>query len=228
MKGDRTLVILGAVLLALVGAGPLLPQWAMFIVTIAIAKGLVALGLMLQLRAGLVSFGQALYYCIGAYTAGSLGRFFGISDMLVQMISGAIAAAFIALILGFLLARYRGIFYGLLSLALSMILYGLLVKSEALGSTDGINILPSTVFGIRPAQESVRHVVLVTGCAVAFLATLLVNRYLNTPLGKLAPAIFAPRRNTSERAASLLRETAPRQSGCSGGSWPARPEAPTA
>ena len=43
----------------------------MFLLTIAIAKGLVALGLMLQLRAGLVSFGQALYYCIGAYAAGS-------------------------------------------------------------------------------------------------------------------------------------------------------------
>ena len=144
---------------------------------------------MLQLRAGLVSFGQALYYCIGAYTAGSLGRFFGISDMLLQMITGAVVAAFVAFILGFLLARYRGIFYGLLSLALSMILYGLLVKSEALGSTDGINILPSTVFGIRPDQASVRHVVLVAGCAVAFLATLLVNRYLNTPLGRLAAAI---------------------------------------
>ena len=189
MKSDRTLIILGIVLLAVVGAGPLLPQWAMFLVTIAIAKGLVALALLLQLRAGLVSFGQALYYCIGAYTAGSLGRFFGISDMLLQMLAGCIMAAFIAFILGFLLARYRGIFYGLLSLALSMILYGLLVKSEALGSTDGINILPSTVFGIRPAQESVRYVVLVAGCAVAFLATLLVNRYLTTPLGQLAAAI---------------------------------------
>jgi branched-chain amino acid transport system permease protein len=189
MKGDRTLIILGIVLLALVVAGPLLPQWAMFLATIAIAKGLVALALLLQLRAGLVSFGQALYYCIGAYSAGSLGRFFGISDMLLQMFAGCLMAALIAYILGFLLARYRGIFYGLLSLALSMILYGLLVKSEALGSTDGINILPSTVFGIRPDQDSVRHVVLVAGCAVAFLATLLVNRYLATPLGQLAAAI---------------------------------------
>jgi len=189
MKRDYTLLILGIVLLAVVGAGPLLPQWAMFLVTIAIAKGLVALGLLLQLRAGLVSFGQALYYCTGAYTAGILGRFFGISDMLLQMIAGALVAAFIAFVLGFLLARYRGIFYGLLSLALSMILYGLLVKSEALGSTDGINILPSTVFGVRPDQASVRYVVLVAGCAVAFLATLLVNRYLTTPLGQLAAAI---------------------------------------
>jgi branched-chain amino acid transport system permease protein len=62
-------------------------------------------------------------------------------------------------VLGFLLARYRGIFFGLLSLALSMILYGLLVKSEALGSTDGFNILPSTLLGIRPGAEWVRYAV---------------------------------------------------------------------
>jgi len=189
MTRDRTLLILGLVLAAVVLAGPLLPQWALFLVTIAVAKGLVAQGLMLQLRAGLVSFGQALYYCIGAYAAGSLGRFFGISDMLLQMIFGAATAAIIAYILGFMLARYRGIFFGLLSLALSMILYGLLVKNEALGSTDGINILPSTVFGIRPTQDWVRYTVLVAACSVAFVATLLVNRYLKTPLGQLAPAI---------------------------------------
>ena len=189
MKRDRTPLILGLVLAAVVVAGPALPQWALFMVTIAVAKGLVALALMLQLRAGLVSFGQALYYCIGAYAAGSLGRFFGISDMLLQMVLGAVAAAIVAYVLGFMLARYRGIFFGLLSLALSMILYGLLVKNEALGSTDGFNILPSTVFGIRPGEGWVRYTVLVVACGVAFLATLLVNRYLRTPLGQLAPAI---------------------------------------
>lgn len=188
-RRDNTLPILGAVLLAVIVFGPLLPKWALFLLTIAIAKGLVSLGLMLQLRAGLVSFGQALYYCIGGYTAGSLGRFFNISDMLLQMVCGAFAAVFVALILGLLLARYRGIFYGLLSMALSMILYGLLAKSESLGSTDGINILPSTVFGIRPSQEWLRYVVIVTGCSVAVFATALVHRYLKTPLGRLAPAI---------------------------------------
>jgi ABC-type branched-subunit amino acid transport system permease subunit len=186
---DRTLRILGVVFVALVVAGPMLPQWAMFLVTIAIAKGLVALGLMLLLRAGLVSFGQALFYCIGAYTAGSIGRFFGISDMLVQMLVGGSAAAIVAWLLGFLLARYRGIFFGLLSMALSMILYGVLVKNEALGSTDGFNILPTTIFAIRPPQEWVRYVVMVAGCTVAFIATVLVHRYLGTPLGRLAPAI---------------------------------------
>ena len=181
--------VLGIVLLVTLAGGIFLPQWAMFIVTIALARGLVALGLMLLLRAGLVSFGQALYYCLGAYAAGALGRFFGLSDILVQMITGGALAAAIAFLLGFLLARYRGIFFGLLSLALSMILYGLLVKNEALGSTDGFNILPSTLFGKRPSAEWVRYSVMATAAVIAFGAAALVHRYLQTPLGRLAPAI---------------------------------------
>jgi ABC-type branched-subunit amino acid transport system permease subunit len=169
--------------------GPWLPQWAIFIVTIALAQGLVALGLVLLLRAGLISFGQALFYCLGAYAAGALGRFFRISDIFVEMLVGGALAALVAFILGFLLARYRGIFFGLLSLALSMILYGLLVKTEALGSTDGFNIAPSTLFGVRPAPEWVRYSVLIAAAAVAGICALIVHRYLNTPLGRLAPAI---------------------------------------
>ena len=189
MRRDRTLPVLGVVLLVILTAGKLLPQWAMFIVTIAFANGLVALGLLLLLRAGLVSFGQALYFCLGAYTAGALGRFFGVSDVVVYMLSGGAVAAVFAFVLGFLLARYRGIFFGLLGLALSMILYGLLVKTEALGSTDGFNIPPSTLFGVRPDADWVRYAVLMSAAAVAALAALLVHRYLQTPLGRLAPAI---------------------------------------
>jgi len=189
LRHDRTPLLIAAVLVVLLAAGPLLPQWAMFIATIAFANGLVALGLMLLLRAGLISFGQALYYCLGAYAAGGIGRFFGISDIFLQMLAGALTAGLFAFVLGFLLARYRGIFFGLLSLALSMILYGLLVKNQALGSTDGFNILPSTLFGIRPGGGWVRYAVLASAAVVALVLALIVHRYLNTPLGRLAPAI---------------------------------------
>jgi ABC-type branched-subunit amino acid transport system permease subunit len=70
-----------------------------------------------------------------------------------------------------------------------MILYGLLVKNEALGSTDGFNILPSTIFGIRPGPQWVRYAVTVAAAAVALGCALAVHRYLRTPLGRLAPAI---------------------------------------
>src|SRR2546425_11494368 len=70
-----------------------------------------------------------------------------------------------------------------------MILYGLLVKTEALGSTDGFHVLPSTLFGLRPADAWVRYTVLAVALLVAFIAALLVHRYLGTPLGRLASAI---------------------------------------
>ena len=178
-----------AVFVVLAIAGLWLPQWAMFIMTVAIARGLVVLGLLLLLRCGLVSFGQALFYCLGAYSAGALGRFLGVSDIFVQMLVGGALAGLAAFVIGFLLARYRGIFFGLLSLALSMILYGLLVKTEALGSTDGFNIPPSTLFGVRPGADWVRYAVMISAAGVAALAALLVHRYLQTPLGRLAPAI---------------------------------------
>src|SRR5213596_2775853 len=175
--------------MAMVVFGQFLPQWTLFLVTVALAKGLVVLGLMILLRCGLVSFGQALYYCIGAYAAGMLGRLFGASDVFTLMLAGMAAAGLVGFVLGFLLARYRSIFFGLLSLAVSMILYGLLVKTEALGSTDGFHVLPSTLFGLRPADAWVRYTVLAVALLVAFIAALLVHRYLGTPLGRLASAI---------------------------------------
>ena len=189
MKRDRIPLALASIFVVVAAAGPWMPQWFLFILTLSFATGLVALGLLLLLRAGLVSFGQALYYCIGAYAAGALGRWFKVGDVLGQMALGAVSAALVALVLGFLLAKYRGIFFGLLSLALSMILYGLLVKNEALGSTDGINILPSTFFGWRPDPSWVRYAVALAGGAVALGCALLVHRFLATPLGRLAPAI---------------------------------------
>lgn len=189
MSAGRAPFTLALILAVILAAGPFAPQWTLFLLTIALAKGLVVLGLLLLLRCGLVSFGQALYYCIGAYAAGMLGRLFGVSDLFTLMLAGVAAAALAAFVLGFLLARYRGIFFGLLSLALSMILYGLLVKTEALGSSDGFHVLPSTLFGVRPADAWVRYTVLAVAAGAAFIAALLVHRYLDTPLGRLAPAI---------------------------------------
>jgi len=189
LRPDRTpltLLLIGAAILAV---GPFAPQWTLFLLTVALAKGLVVLGLMMLLRCGLVSFGQALYYCLGAYAAGMLGRLYEVSGVFTLMLAGMATSAFVAFVLGFLLARYRSIFFGLLSLAISMILYGLLVKTEALGSSDGFNVLPSTLFGWRPADEWVRYSVLAVAAGVAVIAALAVHRYLGTPLGRLAPAI---------------------------------------
>jgi ABC-type branched-subunit amino acid transport system permease subunit len=190
MKPDRTPAILAAIFACVVALAFVLPQWVMFLLTIAMAKAFVVLGLVILQRTGLVSFGQALYYCLGAYCAGALSKFYAVSDVLVLMSAGGAASLLLAVILGFLLASYRGIFFGLLSLALSMILYGVLVKSQSLGSSDGFNMLAPTLFGYKPAtQGDIRFLLLAVACAWGIVLTLLVHRYLRTPLGRLCEPI---------------------------------------
>jgi branched-chain amino acid transport system permease protein len=128
----RGLLFLAVALLALL-LGPLLPKWVLFMATVSLAKGLAALGLLLLMRTGLVSFGQGLYYAIGGYAAGLAADALHWGDAVPMVILGAVAAAAVAALIGLLLARYRTIFFAMLSLAFSMILYGLLVKSSALG-----------------------------------------------------------------------------------------------
>lgn len=184
----RTDVLLGVLLLALLVLGPLLPTWQ-FLATVALAKGFAVLGLLLLMRTGLVSFGQALFYCLGAYTAGSLGLFLGITDALLLVLAGMLVAALVAVVLGFLMANYRDIFFAMLSLAFSMVLYGLLVKNEALGSTDGFNLAPPTLFGHPLSGAGSQWPLYALTCMLAALAAWALNRYFDTPLGRLSPAI---------------------------------------
>ena len=190
IKPDLIPAILVAIFATVVGLAFVLPQWVMFLLTIAMAKAFVVLGLVILQRTGLVSFGQALYYCLGAYCAGALSKFYAVSDVVVLMAAGGAASLLLATILGFLLANYRGIFFGLLSMALSMILYGLLVKSQSLGSSDGFNMLAPTVFGYKPGnQGATRFLLLAVACGWGIVLTLLVHRYLKTPLGRLCEPI---------------------------------------
>jgi len=104
--------ILGGLLfVAAAAVGPFLPAWLISLLTIALASALVVLGLVLLWRAGLVSFGQALYYAIGAYAVALMMRWTGIHDAFLAVIIAAFAAALTAFFVGFLLARYREIFF---------------------------------------------------------------------------------------------------------------------
>ncbi|MFZ2739354.1 MAG: branched-chain amino acid ABC transporter permease [Burkholderiaceae bacterium] len=190
MKADLIPAVLVVIFGLVVGFSLILPQWILFLLTIAMAKAFVVLGLVILQRTGLVSFGQALYYCLGAYCAGALSKFLAVSDVVVLMFTGGLASLVLAIILGFLLASYRGIFFGLLSMALSMILYGILVKSQSLGSSDGFNMLAPSLWGYKPqTQEATRFLLLAVACGWGVVLTLLVHRYLKTPLGRLCEPI---------------------------------------
>jgi ABC-type branched-subunit amino acid transport system permease subunit len=186
---DRTLPRLGIALVAVLALSPLLPDWAIFLATISLAKGLVALGLVLLMRTGLVSFGQGLYFGLGAYAAGMAPQLLGVHDGFLMLVVATAAAALVGLVLGILLARYRAIFFAMLSLAFSMILYGLLVKSQALGSTDGFNVSARTMAGIALQGSVARYALFVLACLAAFVSTAILHRYLASHLGRLTPAV---------------------------------------
>jgi ABC-type branched-subunit amino acid transport system permease subunit len=172
--------------LLLAALAPILPAWLVSIATIAFANALVVLGLVVLWRVGLVSFGQALYYALGAYAVALLGRFLSVSDAFVCVLVAGGLAGLIAFLVGFLLARYREIFFAMLSLAVSMILYGALVKTETLGSTDGFNVAPATFLGYAPHGRALDLALFWLTLGVAAIAAILVSAYFRSIAGALA------------------------------------------
>jgi branched-chain amino acid transport system permease protein len=180
-------IVIGTLAFLVVAAAPpVLPAWLLSLTTVALADALVVLGLVILWRAGLVPFGQALFYAVGAYTVALLRRYTGVHDAFVMIAAAASLAGLIAYLTGFLLARYRNIFFSMLSLAVSMILYGMLVKTETLGSTDGFGVEPPTYLGYAPQGDLRLAALFWLTLACCALAALLASLYFRSIAGSLA------------------------------------------
>lgn len=185
-----TRILLGAAAFAaLAAAGLFLPAWFVSLATIAFANALVVLGLVVLWRAGLVSFGQALYYAIGAYAVALMARVLQVSDVFLLVAVAGACAGLVSFVVGFLLARYREIFFAMLSLALSMIFYGILVKTETLGSTDGFNVPPPSFLGYRPQGAALGLSLYWLVLGISACAALLLHGYFRSLAGSLAVPI---------------------------------------
>lgn len=184
-----TRAALAALCLVLLGAAAWAPQWLVFLLALALAKGMVVLGLLVLMRTGLVSFGQGLYFGLGAYSAALLAHLADIGDAALMILAGPVCAAAVAAVLGLLLARYREIFFAMLSLAFSMILYGLLVKSSALGSTDGFNLHAKSFAGLMLPAGAERRLFFAMSVVLAFLTSTSLHAYLRSHWGRLSAAI---------------------------------------
>jgi branched-chain amino acid transport system permease protein len=186
---DNTLRNLTIGLILVLVFGFVAVDWLRSLVQMSLATFLVVVSVMLQMRVGLVSFGQGLFYCLGAYVAGMAGYFWGITDAFLLLLAGTAACVLLSVVLGFLLMRYRDIFYAMFSLALSMILYGLFVKAEILGSTDGFNVPSSTFFGFAPKGETLHITIFVLTCVIVYLVAVVLHRYLSSTYGYMGDAI---------------------------------------
>ncbi|MFJ7883493.1 branched-chain amino acid ABC transporter permease [Pseudomonas sp. NPDC096917] len=189
MRLSKTESILLGVAVLLAAGGIIAPQWLVFLLTMALAKAMVVQGVVMQMRAGLVTFGQGLFFCVGGYAVGMSGHFLDITDLALLLLIGVGAAVLLAMLLGLLMTRYREIFFAMLSLAFSMILYGVLVKSSALGSTDGFNVKAWTLFGWTPASGQAPLALFILIVACSGLLAVLLHRYSRSSAGMMCEAI---------------------------------------
>jgi len=170
-------------------AGLFAPKWLLFLCTMAAANGIVALGIVLMMRGGVVSFGQGLVFAGGGYAAALLSNKLGVSDALLLAASGGLAAFLLALPFAPLLARYRGIFFAMLTLALSMVLYGVLVKTDALGGSDGFNMRRPTLLGMRIADAWSGYVLYALAVLIAGGLAIAARVYFDSARGLVSLAV---------------------------------------
>ena len=176
------------VVLLLIG-GLFAPRWLQFLCTTAAANGIVSLGIVLLMRGGVVSFGQGLVFAGGGYAAALLSNKLGVSDALVLVASGGAGAVALAAPFAPLLARYRGIFFATLTLALSMVLYGVLVKSDALGGSDGFNMSRPTLLGMKIADAWAGYALYAIGVIISGAIAIAARLYFDSARGLVSLAI---------------------------------------
>lgn len=153
VPAGRALAFAGLAIVVLTLGGLFAPKWLLFLLTMAFSHGLAVLGVVHLTRAGGATFGQGMFFAIGAYTAALLPQALGVHDAIMRVVLGTVAAGLVAVVFAPLLARYRGIFFAMLTLALSMVLFGLLSKANALGGSDGISVSRATLLGMELSSE---------------------------------------------------------------------------
>ena len=135
---DRREWLLVALLAALAVAVPLLGDtfYTKFATRIAI-YGMAALSVDILLGyAGLVSFGHAAFFGVGAYAAAILINAGTVSGFVVLPVA-VIAAALTALVIGAMSLRTSGLYFIMITLAFAQMLYYVAQSLRAYGGTDG-------------------------------------------------------------------------------------------
>ncbi|WP_311970185.1 branched-chain amino acid ABC transporter permease [Pseudomonas baltica] len=179
-------IALSGVVLGLAAAFP----WLKLPLILALCYGLAALGIVVLLRAGQISFGHAMYACISGYTVAYLSVRYPGLDGFALIALGTLASVVAGMLIGAFVVRYREIFFGMLNLALSMVLFTLLGKFYAYtGGTDGLRVARPTLLGFDLARNGFETALLVLVLVCAVLVIWGVQRYLRSSAGEALMAM---------------------------------------
>jgi branched-chain amino acid transport system permease protein len=168
--------------------------------------GLFALGYNVCLGyTGMLSFGHAAYFGVGAYTTGIvLIRLW--ENVWFGLLSGLVMGAVTAIVLGYLCIKRRGIYFAMLTLAFAQLLYFIAFQwVDLTGGDNGLRNIPAvplTLPGISiDIYPPLRFYFFVLFFVV--LALLVLNRILQSPFGHVLQAV----RENEPRARSCGYET---------------------
>ena len=104
---------------------------------------------------GLVSFGHAAYYGVGAYVLGLMAPKYEAASLWVTLPAAVAAAGVAALAVGAFVVRVKGIYFIMVTLAFAQMAYYVFHDTKLGGGTDGIylNFKPEVaLFGARIAD----------------------------------------------------------------------------
>jgi len=140
---------------------------------------------------GLLSFGQAGFFGIGAYACAKI--LLAVPNLFLGLGGGVAAAGVAAVVLGFLSVRHTRIYFSMLTLAFGMMVFSIAWKwRDFTGGDDGLVGIPRAPLEIPglwslsvATQERYYYVVLV----VSLLAIWAMYRLVHSPLGLTLQAI---------------------------------------
>jgi branched-chain amino acid transport system permease protein len=168
--------------------------------TQVLVYGLFALGFnLLYGYTGLLSFGHAAYFGLGAYGAGITLAKLGWHSVWAALAIGVAAAGVGGALVGFFSLRRRGIYFAMLTLAFAQLFYFIAFHmADLTGGDDGLRGIPRLSLGLFGWQ-------LPLGNPLSFhyftlfwvgLAVFALRRILDSPLG----AVLAAIRENEDRA----------------------------
>jgi branched-chain amino acid transport system permease protein len=180
--------LLPATLLALLLVYPLvMPPYLLSVLTEILILGIFAMSLDLILGyTGLISFGHAAFFGVGAYVAGvaavRLSPHLGVTLPLALL-----GAGLAALIIGYLCIRASGIYFLMLTLAFAQVLYAVAFKwTPVTGGSNGLSGIPRPTLGLLPGggdlSDPTRFYFLVLLCFLAVYYGL--RRVVASPFGR--------------------------------------------
>jgi len=177
----RGVVVLALILLVVF---PFLPfSYALAVLTDVLIFGLFAMSLDLLLGyTGLVSFGHAAFFGIGAYVAGIVGIHVG-PQIYLTLPAALASAALAALVIGYFSIRTTGVYFLMLTLAFSQMVYAAAFKAPFTGASNGLAGIPRpTLGGGFGFADSTAFYYLVL--ALVLLSYWIMARLVAAPFGK--------------------------------------------